>query len=149
MTMRKSTLSERDQREEMAKGILDAILRGDVTPGVSNSSGTRPIVMALEHELLSAVASRVESVGGSATVYVRFDDGRVSAVALKSTDTHAPHPDAVDLGPKPVNEDIELGMLLAYVRSTSNGVVARVAIDIPDYEGEVESVPSGELQLAR
>lgn len=75
---------------------------------VSRSDGTRPVVLALSHDLLVDVLDQVQSVGGAADVVMPQGTG-LAVLAMCGGD---PAGNADDV---PVHPAIEMGMFLSLV----------------------------------
>ena len=111
--------------------------RGDILREASD--GTKQVVFALDHELLSSVISRAKRAGGLVNVIVALQDGRtvVSHLDPVSHEKAVAHPD--HFGPDDIHSDISIGMFVSSLMST-NKTSFSVSIRLPNQGAEVTSV---------
>lgn len=107
--------------------------------------GSCPIVVALETELLSVVLERVMKAGGAANTFVEMKGEVVELLAIhvgarRWKKQRSPR----DLGPTPIHDDIEIGMMVDVARGYEDGVVVPVRLS-SNVLGEVEHVEDGDL----
>jgi hypothetical protein len=134
MTNKAKIQTERELREEISKQILHDGALGKLNMAVRDEDGDFPIVVALGHELLSAVLDRVDGIGGSANVFVQLSDGELAGIEVRASVAAAPGDGRENLGL--IEQDVEIALLVAIAGSSENGIVARFKIDIPEYAGE-------------
>ena len=133
--------TDRERRNEILRKVMRNVAlknKAKELP-VCLKDGTRPIVVALEHDLLSEVMHRVQASGGDANVFVQMDDGNIAlaSVYLASGRSRRVRK-AESLGPQPVHSDIEVGMFVAVCLQYEEGV--ECAIRLPHQSADVRSV---------
>lgn len=131
--MTKSALSDREQRDSIAARIMKDIVRRNRHSElvVRDGEGVAPIVVALEHDLLSDVIHRVRIAGGSANTFVQMENGLLYLANFSPATT--PTEVATDFGPNPVHRDIEVGMFLLWaIDKGTVGFSIRLPMDSAD-----------------
>ena len=132
-----NSTTDREIRDDFARKILSGIVRRGIAPlPVSTPDGRKPIVCALDHELLSEVMQRIENAGGLANTFVLGDSGKV--VCASFLPARGTPGGFEDLGADPVHEDIRIGMFLAVVEQYGAGVTARIRL--PRHSSDVAEV---------
>jgi hypothetical protein len=135
--------SDRVRRSQVLRRLMRhmAVDDGARDLPVTLADGTKPIVVALEHERLSEVMHRVHDSGKSANVFVAMDDGLiVRAEVHLSEKGMTPVSSAENLGPEPIHSDIEIGMFVAVGLQYDNGV--ECAVRLPNQAASVRSMES-------
>lgn len=134
-------LSDRERRDRLASFVYsklgDAAFRQHLS--VLAEGGSRPIVTALDEELLSEVMQRVIRSGGAANTFVAMNSGLVELVMIENAAVPTGQTGVIDLGPDPIHEDITIGMLVDVARNFPKGVSAPVRL--PHHRGRISSDP--------
>lgn len=136
-------LSLEDRRNEFAQRVFHQLAADRRELAVVDSAGVKPVVVALESELLSVVVARVAEAGGQANTFVELKHGQT---ALLSVRIGAPASNKADDLGHTIHKDSTIGMVVAYVTmpDKEHGIVFR--IDLPHVDAaDMEYVEKGEL----
>lgn len=124
-------VTERKRRDKIAGAIMRATALDGIGEllTVTADDGTRPIVVAFDHELVSDVLHRVSWTGGYANLFVV--DVEVNSMMVASVippeaslDEAAPE----TLRPGAVHGDATIGMLLVAVETAPEGMTIQVRL---------------------
>lgn len=135
------SLSQAERRNALAARVLhDLAVHRRELPVVS-TDGTRPIVVALDGELLSAVVRRVKECGGSANLFVELahDDVALLSVSDRAGESHR----AEVFSKEPMPGSVTIGMLATYVATAPDGV--QVTVNLPKLDADLQYVERREL----
>lgn len=147
--------NDRHRRQDLARQVFHDIAVGgkqDTLRAVAED-GSHPIVVALDHELLSEVMQRVENAGGVANAFVEVKGGKIELIFVHLTSERAgrhnalpPNDGAENLGPEPIHRDITIGMMVTVISQYADGVICKVKL--PRHTGGVEYAGRQQLQDA-
>lgn len=133
--------SQAERRKAFASKVLHDLALSHRSLPISLKDGSRPIVVALDDELLSAVVRRVNVSGGAANTFVELKNGRV--MLLSVTRGSRDDSDAEVFSEQPMHESVTIGMMAEYVSHAPEGVI--VTVHLTRLGAEVQYVDSREL----
>jgi hypothetical protein len=146
----KKSLSQEERRNELAVKVLhDLAVNRRKLPAVA-PDGSRPIVVALDEELLTAVFARVRVCGKSANLFVELaanlPERPVGEVVLfLATVGRSRTSKAEVFSDSPMHADTTIGMMAEYVLNAPDGV--QMKVELPKF-GVVEYVDRRDLVSA-
>jgi hypothetical protein len=114
------TKSTNAQRKKFAIEVMQRLAETRIELPVTRNDGTRPIVVALDDELLVDVMHRVRDAGGAANTFVKMNDGHLELLETR-TGTKIPS-SATDLGKDPLDKRITIGIIVDVAAHDDNGV---------------------------
>lgn len=126
-------------RREFARAIMRDVAinnRGDEL--VANPDGTKPVIFALEHELLSAVMHRVTLAGDCANLFVRTDDDRVLFAHMSPPSSETDDQPHDQYEPDDIHQDASIGMFMDTMIAT--GRSARIAVRLRTQSADLHDV---------
>lgn len=129
----KKSRSNDELRDELSVKVLHDLAINRRNLPVAKADGTRPIVIALDHELLTDVFARVRICGPKANLFVelaankpeRPNDEVVLFIATVGT---RPGSKAEVFSDKPMHEKTTIGMMAEYVLRAPDGVQMQVTL---------------------
>jgi hypothetical protein len=123
-------LNDRERRERFARDLMKSIsVAGRASElKVTGPDGSKPIVVAHDHELISAVMGRVQQTEGFANLFVSFPDGRLALVAVLPANSALFETDAEPIAAQEIHSDSTIGILLEVARSYAEGVMLPVRL---------------------
>jgi len=124
-------VTERKRRDKIAGAIMRAAALDGVSEllTVTADDGTRPIVVAFDHELVSDVLHRVSWTGGYANLFVVDLDVKTMDVASVMPPAASLDAGAAEvLRPGAVHGDATIGMLLTTVGTAEDGLTVQVRL---------------------
>ncbi|MBX3103788.1 MAG: hypothetical protein KF867_02330 [Cryobacterium sp.] len=135
----KSSLDNR-RRVLTARVLHDLAVHHKELP-IASPDGSRPIVVAVDDELLSTVARRIKNSGGSANLFIGMTQDEI--VLLSVSDSASNSEKAEVFSKEPMHENVTIGMLATYVSKAPEGVL--VTVKLPKLDADLLYVERREL----
>ncbi|WP_395638738.1 hypothetical protein [Pseudolysinimonas sp.] len=131
-------ITDEERRRELARRVMrDIALNGRGDQLVTAADGTKPVIFALDHELMSVVMHRAQQVGGCVNMFVEARGNRILLAAIEDmpvgTPRHSDH-----FGPDDLHQDVRVGMFMEYVMS--KGEAISIAVRLPAQSAGVGNV---------
>lgn len=137
----KKIVNIEERRDELAVKVLHDLAVNPRKLTATSGDGTRPIVVALDEELLSVVMGRVRQRGECANLFVELAGGDV--VLFRATVGAIAESKAEVFSEGPVHQNTTIGMMAEYVLTAPEGV--QMSVKLPKLEADVEYVERREL----
>lgn len=135
------TLDPVERRNVLAARVFhDLAVHRRKLPIVS-ADGSRPVVVALDEELLATVVGRVKQCGGSANLFVELAHDEVVLLSVSDAAKHARRAEVFST--EPMNENVTIGMLATYASTAPDGI--QVTVNIPKLDADLQYVERREL----
>ncbi|TWX37137.1 hypothetical protein ES689_10670 [Frigoribacterium sp. ACAM 257] len=135
--------TEREQRDLFAGTVLRAVAQGaGPLLRVTADDGTRPVVVAFDHELVSDVLNRVSWSGGYANLFVIAGEGKMIRASVVPPSASLDEGAAESLGLGAVHDDSTIGMLMANVSTARDGLTVQVRL--PRNAADLSSISAPE-----
>lgn len=103
--------------------IMENLLLGNISPKVTNGKGETPIIVCLDSQPLSVLFSKVELIGGCATIYSLSNSGKVRILAVLPS-ACALSEDPVFLRDGEISLESSIGLFIDYIVSQEGKGVA-------------------------